>query len=73
MFCDVSAVSEVESDSGCWVLNGLLPSGECFVDSDIKGVPIVQLACDEGMRDNFPGVDLEPFHKFPQHLQGIEA
>lgn len=30
VLCDVSAVWEVESDSGCPVPNGLKPSGEVF-------------------------------------------
>lgn len=30
VLCDVSAVWEVESDSGCPVSNGLKPSGEVF-------------------------------------------
>ena len=73
MWCDVSAAWESESDSGRQVLNGLQPSREFLVDPDIEGVPVVQLACDEGVCDGFPGVDWEPFENLPQHLQGMEA
>ena len=46
VWCDVSVAWENGSDPGCRVLNGLQPSG-------VEGVPVVQLACDEGMRDVF--------------------
>ena len=69
MWCDVNAKWEVESDSGRQVLKDLQPSGEFLVE----GVPVVQLASDEGVRDGFPGADWESFENLPQHFQGVEA
>lgn len=44
-----------------------------FVDPSKEDLPVVQLACDKGMQDFFPGAAWEPFKNLPPHLQGMEA
>mgnify|MGYP002805023898 CR=1 FL=1 len=73
MWCDVCAAWEVESNSGCRVLNGLQSSGEFLVDPGVEDVPIVQFACEKCMSDGFSGDDQEPLEDFPEHLQGVVA
>ena len=53
---DVGSAWEVEDKSGCCVLDSLKSSCELVGYSCVQGVPVVQSAGDEGLRDRFSGV-----------------